>query len=311
MCRELTTSVKTDTTSITQGISLINTNTDIIMQNTSLIEGIRNQTDTAADTTKRKEYLEYHEKVVSFIAAHDFGYKLGQMLAARQPGTGEWFLHAPEFLDWKEKPGSMLWCPGIPGAGKTILISTAIDHLQAEYTSNDDVRAIYAFGDYKEQEMQTVPNVLASLWAQLVRGCLLHEKDCKQLDDEYISRSVRPNKGQMVDLLHEEVTRHKRVFVLIDALDEFETNYRADLVGALQALGPNVNLLIMSRFIVEADSSGMKHSQELRISARDSDLNTFIAGSIKGGTRLSQHTRKDNSLHREITDIIIQKAQGM
>ena len=205
----------------------------------------------------------------------------------------------------------MLWCPGIPGAGKTILISTAIDHLQAEYTSNGDVKVIYAFGDYKEQEMQTVPNVLASLWAQLARGCLLDEKDCKQLDDKYITRSVRPNKGEMVDLLHEEVTRHKRVFVLIDALDEFETNYRADLVGALQALGPNVNMLIMSRFIVEADSSGIKHSQELRISARDSDLNTFIAGSIKGETRLSQHTRKDNSLHREITDMIIQKAQGM
>ena len=64
MCRQLTTSIKSDTNTI------------------------NDKTDAAAEAVKRKERIEYQEKVVSFIATHNFGSKLSDMLSARQPGTG-------------------------------------------------------------------------------------------------------------------------------------------------------------------------------------------------------------------------------
>ena len=71
-----------------------------------------------------------HQQVVEFIAPHDFSSKHGSVLAQRQPGTGQWFLNVPEYRDWvKREPqkGNTLWCPGIPGAGKTTMVSIVVD----------------------------------------------------------------------------------------------------------------------------------------------------------------------------------------
>ncbi|KAK3897852.1 hypothetical protein C8A05DRAFT_38570 [Staphylotrichum tortipilum] len=45
-----------------------------------------------------------------------------------QPSSNTWTLDADAFKEWKTTPGQALWLHGIPGAGKTIICSTIIDH---------------------------------------------------------------------------------------------------------------------------------------------------------------------------------------
>ena len=45
-------------------------------------------------------------------------------------GTGKWMLESNGFQQWLSTHKGTLWCPGIPGAGKTYLASIVIDYLQ-------------------------------------------------------------------------------------------------------------------------------------------------------------------------------------
>src|SRR5262249_43302768 len=48
----------------------------------------------------------------------------------RQEGTGAWFLESSYYAHWRAEPKSFAWLNGIPGCGKTILVSSIIKHLE-------------------------------------------------------------------------------------------------------------------------------------------------------------------------------------
>src|ERR1700733_3943383 len=54
-------------------------------------------------------------------------------IARRQEGTGQWLLDSGEYQTWLQSAKKTLFCPGIPGAGKTILAAIAIDNLTARF----------------------------------------------------------------------------------------------------------------------------------------------------------------------------------
>lgn len=47
----------------------------------------------------------------------------------RHPGTGLWFLSSHQFATWIVKSNSFLWINGFAGCGKSVLCSTAIQHI--------------------------------------------------------------------------------------------------------------------------------------------------------------------------------------
>lgn len=53
----------------------------------------------------------------------------GDNFSRRHEGTGHWLLESPQFRSWLQGNADVLWCPGLPGAGKTILASIVVDRL--------------------------------------------------------------------------------------------------------------------------------------------------------------------------------------
>jgi hypothetical protein len=51
------------------------------------------------------------------------------MIPRRQEGTEQWFLDPPKFKRWLQGSDKALFCPGIPGAGKTMMAAITIDYL--------------------------------------------------------------------------------------------------------------------------------------------------------------------------------------
>ncbi|KAH8148970.1 uncharacterized protein LAJ45_06945 [Morchella importuna] len=84
----------------------------------------QNSEPSQADASSRKAILDW-------LYPGDFNAKHYEIGNRRQKGTGDWLLKSPEFIGWVEGrlKSRLLWGHGIPGAGKTFLSSTVIDHL--------------------------------------------------------------------------------------------------------------------------------------------------------------------------------------
>ena len=69
--------------------------------------------------------------IISWLSTLDMELEKLEALRNRSEGTGEWTLQEPEFEKWASgrSKSPILWCPGLPGTGKTITISIVIDHL--------------------------------------------------------------------------------------------------------------------------------------------------------------------------------------
>ncbi|KAJ7117136.1 hypothetical protein C8R44DRAFT_596639, partial [Mycena epipterygia] len=101
-------------------------------------------------------------KILQWMSPLNSFQRQADVLSKWQPGTGGWFLTSPEFRDWESGCGKNLWCRGMPGAGKTVLASLVVHHLEHQSQSkNIGVACIYL--NYKEAESQTPHNLLGSL----------------------------------------------------------------------------------------------------------------------------------------------------
>ena len=72
--------------------------------------------------------IQKREEVLLWLPTSGYQKKHNDVCAQRLPDTGQWFLEREEFRSWRDNPQSnnVLWCHGIPGAGKTVLSSVAL-----------------------------------------------------------------------------------------------------------------------------------------------------------------------------------------
>lgn len=71
-----------------------------------------------------------------------------------QAGTCQWFLNSPRYKNWIEKEKDILYCPRIPGAGKTILAATTIEDLTLRYQNNRNIAIAYIYCNFRRTEEQ-------------------------------------------------------------------------------------------------------------------------------------------------------------
>jgi Cdc6-like AAA superfamily ATPase len=60
-----------------------------------------------------------------------------------------------------------LFCPGIPGAGKTILTSIVIDKLTTQFGNDESIGVAYIYCNFRRQDKQKPGDLLTSLLKQL------------------------------------------------------------------------------------------------------------------------------------------------
>jgi hypothetical protein len=108
--------------------------------------------------------------VLNWLTPIEFTAQQRGYLSRRQAGTGQWLLESAEFQSWVETHQKILFCPRIPGVGKTILTSIVIDHLYTKFHKDTVIGIAYLFCDFRQQDEQKAEDLLASLLKQLARG---------------------------------------------------------------------------------------------------------------------------------------------
>jgi hypothetical protein len=257
-------------------------------------------------------YVETHagEEYLEWLSTMTFGNQHSDIIKSRAPDTGQWFLETAEYQYWLSEKQQTLFCPGIPGAGKTMIMSIVISDLISRYHDDKSVAIAFIYCNYRLQEKQDLANLLASLLRQVANRSSSVPKPVKQLYDRHMTYKTRPSCEDLRLALHEVIGWFRRVYIVIDALDEYQSNGpQLDLIQVLSELQRDVALsfIVTSRHVPEVKAA-FDTWPCLEISAVTEDLETYIKES---NHKFPDDIRQDEKLQCEIRAQLTDICQGM
>lgn len=241
----------------------------------------------------------------------NYALQQNDFIARRQEGTGEWFLNSTEFKQWLSQSKQTLFCPGMPGAGKTMITATVIDHLYRTYQNKPKTSITYIYCNFRQQHQQRYTDLLLSLLKQLVQGQPFIPNAVRVLYDECKGRGSRPSHEGILSTLYSVAASYSRLFILIDALDECQVSNEdrerfLRIVFGVQER-TKANILVTSRFVHEIEKR-FGESIRLEIRASDMDVQLYIEQRLQSFPSFVLH---NPALQAEIKTNLARAVEGM
>ncbi|KAL8921943.1 MAG: hypothetical protein Q9172_003757 [Xanthocarpia lactea] len=260
---------------------------------------------------QHSEDVQKRQAILAWFSPLNFFNTQQDLFARREEGTGQWLIDSTEFRKWTSGMDRILCCPGIPGAGKSILASVVVDFLRKDLvkTGPTGVAAIYC--NFKERELQTSENLLAGACVQLMNDSSEPlSTTLVKLYEIHSRTKTRPTCKEILEVFDSIARSLNNVYVVVDALDECSGEVRTILLSRLEALPDNVKLMVTTRHIEEII---YKYRDSLRIEVRatDIDLKTYIKSRIATNGRLMRHVQDHPALEQQICERVTTKAEGM
>ncbi|KAK4069615.1 uncharacterized protein Triagg1_7039 [Trichoderma aggressivum f. europaeum] len=241
---------------------------------------------TAVGGMATRQYAQAHQAFLNWLTPVDYTLQQKDYFSKRQPGTGQWLLTSNIFQDWVDNSQQMLFCPGIPGAGKTILTSMVINDLFERFNKDTTVGIAYLYCNFRRHDEQQLHDLLLSLLKQLAYGQSYLPQNAKTIFDTYKGRTQRPSLDDTKELLKCMADSYLRVYILVDALDECQGSdgCRANLLANMFFLRDEskVNIFATSRLIPEIMEK-FEACKRMEIRASENDVRRYVHGQLDGG----------------------------
>ncbi|CAI6080012.1 unnamed protein product [Clonostachys chloroleuca] len=272
---------------------------------------------------------EQRKKVLQWMSAEPYIQHHKQTKGEVLKGTGKWLLENPSFLKWKnESASSILWIRGIPGSGKSKLMSIAIEDAMSAFQAKQSPQPVYFYCSRNPAEpgRSDPSRILASIARQLATpeagGAILepalevyNERESQASADGPLR--LEESKELIIKLLDQY--KGATMTIAIDALDECNEDTRGDLLEVFEFLLEEspclLKLLVSSR-----DDQDIVYQFEnypcLALSSAHSspDIELFVASEVKKLLN-SRFLRKTQSGKEVLSEKIIKeltaKADGM
>lgn len=249
-------------------------------------------------------------KLLEWISPTNFASQQSDFIAGKQTGTCQWFLDSPEFNKWLTGRGETLFCPGIPGAGKTMISAVAIDHLHRTI-HNNRIGVAYVFCNYKMQPDQNTTSLLSAILKQLVQLQPSAAEAANALYKTHDSKGTKATVDEITGALKTTLKSFSTTFIVVDALDECsdERGTPLQLLAELRDLQIEGDLRLMatSRFIPDIVEE-FKSTSRLEVRANPEDVAKFVKGQIP---RLPRCIRCDRELQGQVEEKIVKAVDGM
>lgn len=195
------------------------------------------------------------QTILDWLTPVNYAIQQSDHLMRREPGTGQWLLESLKFQNWLTKPKQTLFCPGIPGAGKTILASIIMDYLDTTCANDLNIGLAYVYFNFRRSYEQRLEDTLSSLLKQLVQGQASLLDPVKVLYDQHRDRGKQPSLSELSKALQTVINRYVKVFFVFDALDECQSKdgSRDQFLSEIFHIQTrfNVSFLATSRFLPE------------------------------------------------------------
>ncbi|KAJ6183789.1 hypothetical protein N7519_005090 [Penicillium mononematosum] len=257
-------------------------------------------------------------KMLEWISSIPFGKNHNNVKEKRTPGTGEWLLQTEDFATWEQSDSSIFWLQGSPGTGKTYLTSAVIDRIQ-DRLSNTPKNEGFAFFycDKNEPPRAQALSILQSIVRQLSTTAKSPESTQKKLCELY-NRCRNAGSTFSLEQCKEQIQAsmdiYEKTTIVIDAMDECDTDTRDELIDALDTFVSQSNERHIKIFI----SSRPDHDIQVRLqTAPNIDIN---ASDNRGDVqkyldveldKLAKKTPSIGRLKAKILDTLLERCQGM
>jgi hypothetical protein len=242
---------------------------------------------------------------LSFASRHD------AIFSKYQEGTLQWLLDDNGFKAWTNGRSRLLWCPGVPGAGKTVFASLVVEQLAQQFR-DDDVATLGIYCDYKEYNEQSSTKYLASLLQQLISQRATIPDQIRSAYRLHSRKQTYPTLPEYLDMVAAQIQAFKRVFIVIDALDECtEVNgVRDELLEGVLQLPSFVSVMVTSRYIPGIEEY-FRSAIHLPIRANEDDVILHVHTRLTKEKTWARRIRLDTALSNKIATSIVERASGM
>ncbi|KFY75204.1 hypothetical protein V499_04810 [Pseudogymnoascus sp. VKM F-103] len=260
---------------------------------------------------QEQEQKEERQIIIDWVSAINYASQHSDFVTRRQEGTGQWLLDSNEFQHWLNHGQQILFCPGMPGAGKTMVASIVIDHLYAKYQTDSSVGIAYLYCNFRRQDEQKPVDLLASLLKRLLEGRPNLPISMKDLYEQHKSKQTRPSFGEISTELRSIIASFSTTFIVIDALDECQvsdgglTKFLSEILRLQTNIG--ANLFVTSRFIPHIVEE-FQGAPSLEIRASDGDVKRYLDGQ---SSRLPSFVRRNLDMQEKINAEIVKAVDGM
>jgi hypothetical protein len=258
-----------------------------------------------------REHRQEYQDILNWLTPIDYAPLQSDLTSKRQEGTGQWLLSSVMFSDWVNQSKRTLFCPGIPGAGKTIITSIVVEYLWAEFQNDANIGIAYVYCNYRQKQEQRPVDILESLLKQLVQAQPSMPESVKSLYKRHKDKRTRPSLDEITNVLYSVVANYSRVFIVIDALDECQASNgsRRRLLSEIFGLQDKTgtNLFATSRFLPEIMKE-FERSMTLEIRATDNDVLRYLDGHM---SQLPSYISRSYALQEEIKTTIVKAVDGM
>jgi hypothetical protein len=246
--------------------------------------------------------------VLDWLTSIDYAPQQNDFIARRQEGTGQWLLDSTEYQSWRETNKQTLFCPGIPGAGKTILTSIIVEELTTWFSDDPTIGIAYIYCNFRRQDEQKINDLLASLLKQLAESQPSLPSTVKELYDRHRTKRTRPSLEEISRSLRAVTTLYSRVFLIVDALDECQVSNscRKSFLSEMFSLQANhrVNLFATSRFIPEITTK-FQGNISFEIRASKEDIGRYLEAHMRHLTSFDDWNQQlQDEIKVEISDAV-------
>ncbi|KAH8672104.1 ankyrin repeat-containing domain protein [Tricladium varicosporioides] len=237
-------------------------------------------------------------------------------LKKKEIGTCEWLLRSENFQKFALGDNQSMWIHGIPGAGKTVLSSAAIEYLSSTSSNHGQHIAFYYF-DFNDHDKQTAIGCLQSLAFQFYQQLDVTPSEISTLFQN--CKGAAPSLPQLVRALACLCSQHSTYFLVIDALDECKQNdedeQRLLVLEALRDIRASatgtLNIFVASR--PEADIARemadlCNISLDIQAALVDEDIRLHVRSCLEKDVRLK---RWPKNVKEEIEEKLTTEANGM
>lgn len=227
----------------------------------------------------------------------------------RIQGTGQWLMQTDVFRDWKNSPtSSLFWLHGIPGCGKSRLVSAIIDNIKTQPLAPCELLSlayVYFARDTAEKQRGDSGEALRSIARQLSL-CLKRIQQLKHvysthaLANASLDRAPRLTVASSLEYI-QEITINTTTYIIIDALDECDQTKRSEMMRSLDML-INAPDRVIKIFVSSRDDGDivrrLRGYPSLHISPDDNfqDIELFI------DTKVDEYIAEGRLLQGHVSD---------
>lgn len=222
---------------------------------------------------------------------------------ARKQGNVSWIMNNDSYITWKNR-GGVLWCSGILGSGKTILLANIVDDIRSSIENS--VVAIFLCR-HDEVESLRYSTIIRSIARQILETAPVSFEDWlgHSLDDDQIIDRL---KG-----LPRSFT--KKTYIILDGLDECEKEDREALLGFLRDLNGHVgelHICCSSRpDIAQQGFLVLQPHWIIPMTENSSEIAVYISNALKDCQDAGRLCVGDLSILETVNNSLLEHADGM